>query len=352
MLAPRQRPACSGRFRGLWLACSLATCCTGCGATGGWVMNNSGMGYYQQGNYAMARHEFAMAVAEAPWNADYRHNLALTMKKSGDIVTAERVLRHNLSINSMHQPTYHTLALLYNEQGRQGEAHQLVQTWAETQPYVAAAHIEMAWLQREMGNIPDAERELRTALQIEPYNPIALAHLGQVYQDAGQSSQAAAMYQRSLAVNIDQPQVQSRLAAVSGTPYVGPNGPAGPRMAYQSPMLPAPLFDGAMMASSPQMMPAAFNQPMMSSPSMPAGMPMSSTPMETIIIPTTTMESGPLLPASTNPAAAAPSMTTAPSPTPIPSGTWQAVPQSSASRTNADPAHVPEMTALPTVEAH
>src|SRR5262245_16357766 len=154
-------PRATFPFAGIGIACAITVCCTGCGATGGWMMNNSGMGYYQQGNYAMARREFAVAVAEAPWNPDYRHNLALAMKRMGDSNGAERVLRHNLTVNTMHQPTYHSLAQLMNEQGRQGEAYELVQSWTETQPYMASAHIEMAWLQRETGNLPESERELR-----------------------------------------------------------------------------------------------------------------------------------------------------------------------------------------------
>lgn len=339
---PRMTILC-GRF---WIGCALAACCTGCGATGGWMMNNSGMGYYQQGNYAMARREFAVAVAEAPWNPDYRHNLALSMKRMGDAQSAERVLRHNLTINAMHQPTYHSLAQLMNEQGRQGEAHELVQSWSQTQPYMAAAHIEMAWLQRETGNLPDAERELRQALQIEPYHPVALAHLGQIYQDAGQSTQAAQLYQRSLAVNWNQPQVQTRLSAIS------PNslpGPAGPQMAYHTAMLPPPAFDGAMMAGGPQ-------TPTFMAGSQPTAIgSTTSVPIstETIMIPPMPTSAGSMMPTMAGPELSTPTIT-APAPQSVPATGWQAVPQSSSAKsTNADPAHVSEMTAtLPTVDPH
>jgi Flp pilus assembly protein TadD len=355
---------------GLGLVCGLALLCTGCGVTGGWVMNNSGMGYYQQGNYAMARHEFSHAVAEAPWNPDYRHNLALSLKRMGDVGGAERVLRHNLTVNAMHQPTYHSLAVLMNEQGRQGEAHELVQTWAETQPYLAGSHIEMAWLQREMGNMPDAERELRHALQIEPQNPIALAHLGQIYQDAGQSTQAASLYQRSLAMNMNQPQVQTRLANVTHSRF---HNPESIRLASYSNQLPPPVFDGAMMAAGPspampmgaQPTPMAMQSTpqgapmMMSSQPLPGGMPMSSAPMETIIIPpehgmphgammTTTVGPEIVLPPPGVPPAT--STTTA---KPAPTAGWQPVPQTGTAKSvNADPAHAPDVSALPTVDVH
>jgi Tfp pilus assembly protein PilF len=420
------------RYLGVVSVCSLPLALSGCGATSGWVMNNSGMGYYQQGQYAMARHEFAQAVAAAPWNADYRHNLAMALKQMGDVTTAERVLRHNLTVNVMHQPTYHSLAQLLNEQGRQGEALELVQTWSETQPYLAAAHIELAWLQREMGNLPDAERELRQALQVEPQNPIALAHLGSLYQDMGETHYAAQLYQRSLAVNWNQPQVQTRLAALAPaagmqpamnpaslaqlsygmnpmpygrpvSPYgvnVPPYGMPAPGMpGYGAPaygpaagmqiaarmQLPPPLFDQAVASPPASSMPnGAFlattpaphgSIPMNMGPAnLPAGMPLppgaqvvtspaplppgvpvagATVPPETIVIPANgALDMGPVLLPAPDVAAsstAVPAGTTITATKPLPSSGWQPITQTSA---QADPAHVPAPSPLPSTTAY
>lgn len=191
---------------------SVVFSAAGCQATSGWAFNNSGKAYYQRGNYAMARDEFRRAAMDDPANPHYRHNLALAMKKTGDVHGAERVLRDNLTrVSAMHQPTYHSLAQILVEQNRHGEAQQLLAGWADTQPYVPEAQIELAWIQRETGNLPAAEQSLRRALQSNPQHSTALAHLGQLYQDAGQPDRAAAMYQRSLATGWQQPQVQSRL---------------------------------------------------------------------------------------------------------------------------------------------
>ena len=196
---------------------SLLTFASGCCCTNGWWMNNSGMGYYQKGNYALAKNEFQRAVIDDPKAPDYRHNLAMAMQKTGDVANAEQVLRHNLTVDPMHQPTYHALAQLLVSQQRLPEAEQLVTGWRDTQPYVPESYVETAWVQHEMGNRVAAEQSLRQALQIKPNHPIALAQLGQLYHESGQPDQAAALYQQSLLARWNQPEVHSRLATITGS---------------------------------------------------------------------------------------------------------------------------------------
>ena len=196
------------------IAVGLLLLTVGCNASNGWAMNRSGMKQYQRGNFAQARHQFARAIASDPRNPDFRHNLAMSIQKQGDPVAAETILRHNLTIDAMHQPTYHSLAQVLTGMGRVPEAIDLVAGWAVTQPYVAEANLELAWLQREVGSIADAEQALMNALRADPTHPTALAHLGQLYQESGRTDQAVAYYQRSLASKWDQPEVQSRLATL------------------------------------------------------------------------------------------------------------------------------------------
>lgn len=190
---------------------------SGCCATNGWVMNNSGMGYYHKGNYSMARGEFERAVMDSPRSPDFRHNLAMAMQKQGDVQQAETVLRHNLSVDPMHQPTYHALTQILISQQRVDEADHLLTGWRESQPYAPEAYVEQAWFQRETGNLAAAEQTLQQALQVKPNHPAALAQLGQLHQETGQTGQAASYYQRSLQARWNQPAVRSRLAAINGT---------------------------------------------------------------------------------------------------------------------------------------
>ena len=243
----------------------------GCYAPGGWVANRTGMRQYNRGHYAQARNRFAHAVAHDPANPDYRHNLAMAIQKQGDPVSAEKIFRHNLTIDAMHQPTYHSLAQLMVAQGRAPEAQELIAGWAATQPYIPEANIEMAWIQRESGDYAGAEQSLQTALRADPTNPIALGHMGQLYQVAGRNDQAVAYYQRSLASNWDQPEVQSRLETlVESGPQTRSalmqNPVQSPMMASNAPMM---MVSDPMMAGAP----VTMGGPMM------ASAPVSAEPM-------------------------------------------------------------------------
>ncbi|MBS0206563.1 MAG: tetratricopeptide repeat protein [Planctomycetes bacterium] len=199
-----------------WMGClGLLSMLSGCCCTSGWMNNNWGMCQYQKGNYSQARGDFQRAVINSPRNPDYRHNLAMAMQKQGDTVGAEQVFRHNLSVDPMHQPTYHALSQMLISQQRTAEAEHLLTGWRESQPYVPEAYIEQAWFQRETGNRVAAEQTLRQALQVKPNHPTALAQLGQLYHESGQVDQASSYYQRSLISKWNQPEVQSRMATLT-----------------------------------------------------------------------------------------------------------------------------------------
>jgi tetratricopeptide (TPR) repeat protein len=143
------------------------------------------------------------------------------------------------------------------EQGRTGEAADLLQGWVDQQPYSSEPYIELAWLKRETGDLAGAEEALLSALKVRPNDHIVTAQLGQLYQDTNQPERAIAMYRRSLYTRWNQPEVQSRVAqlqrqypspgyTVAPVSYAAPPpqawyGASAPILGRTSPMTYAPL---------------------------------------------------------------------------------------------------------------
>jgi Flp pilus assembly protein TadD len=256
----------SAAFRGSWGALA-ALMCAGCNLMNGGVNNHVGTSFYRQGNYTMARDEFHRAVANDPWNADYIHNMATAMKRQGDIAGAESAYRKAIAIDPGHQPSYHGLALLMKDQGHTGEAADLLQGWADQQPYSPEPYIELAWLKRESGDLAGAEQALLSALKVRPNDHIVTAQLGQLYQDTNQPERAIAMYRRSLYTRWNQPEVQSRVAQlqrqspssgyrIAPAAYASPApqsfyGSSPPIVGRMSPVTYAPLSQGVPVYPTP-----------------------------------------------------------------------------------------------------
>lgn len=237
------------------LACLLGL--TGCNQTSGFVMNESGKGFYAQGNYTAARREFERALMDSPENANYAFNMASAMRKQGDLIGAERMYRHALTLDPRHQPAHHEIAALLRDQGRVAEAETHLQEWAATQPYLPEAHIEQAWLKRDQGDLLAAEQSLRAALQQQPNHAGAMSQLGQIYQETGRVSQARELYQRSLALNPFQAELRSRQSELGGAAAVnyanyGSDIAASP---------PAVAASAAPVTAAPAMNPVSFAQP-------------------------------------------------------------------------------------------
>lgn len=193
------------------LAALAGSTLPGCNQSSGFVMNESGKALYAQGHYTAARREFERALIDNPDNPDYAFNVASAMRRQGDLIGAERMYRHALNLDPRHQPSHHGLAEMYVDQGRVAEADSHLQEWADTQPYLAEAHIENAWFRRRQGDLTGAEQYLRRALQVDPKHPVAMAQLGDLYEVSGRPGEARAMYQRSLARNPFQSEVRARM---------------------------------------------------------------------------------------------------------------------------------------------
>ena len=186
------------------------------GCQTGYVMNQSGRGYYRSGQYAMAAKEFQTAVAQEPHNADYRANLAMALEKSGDATGAEKAYREALTVSPAHQASTHGLAQLMIDNNRQPEAVELMQSYVGLADYKPEAHLEMAWLQEKIGNQAGAQEAIQTALKRAPNNPAIMTRLGESYEKTGNTTAAVKVYQKALQANIGQPELQTRIARLTG----------------------------------------------------------------------------------------------------------------------------------------
>jgi len=205
---------------GFALAASLSVF-TGCESFIAQSRNAEGVQLYQQARYQDALHEFQEATYVEPYNADAFYNLAATYHRMNtmehrqvDADQAETYYNLCLDRNPNHTACYRGLAVLLIEQGRRDDAFRLMEGWAQREPNVADAKIELARLNEEFGNRPAAKEHLLEAIAIQPGNTRALAALGKIREDSGDSAQALANYQRSLWYDGRQPQLASRVSVL------------------------------------------------------------------------------------------------------------------------------------------
>ncbi len=204
----------------------------GCSQMTSQGLNSEGVRLYQTGNYQQAAEHFQRAIASDPRSATSYYNLAASLHKSGkltgrteDLAQAERLYNQCLEYDPNHTECYRGLTVLLTETGRQDAAYRLLEGWAARSPRLADPRIELARLWEETNNLPQASSQLVEALAIDPHNARALTALGRLREASGDRAQALANYQRSLAINRFQPEVQTRVAALTAA---GAGLPASP----------------------------------------------------------------------------------------------------------------------------
>jgi tetratricopeptide (TPR) repeat protein len=212
-----------------------------------WVshsQNADGARMFQQAYYQGAQQRFQQAIQSDPNNPDGYYNLARTYHQLGklhnqksDFQQAESYYHQCLDHDPNNQDCHRGLAVLLVEQGRSTDAFKLVEGWAARNPSLAAPKIELARLYEETGNRDAAKQHLIDAVAVDPTNSRALAALGKQREDAGETAQALANYQRSLSVDPNQPQIASRIGALS-TPMAPAFTPPGSTRVVTTPAAP------------------------------------------------------------------------------------------------------------------
>lgn len=215
-----QGPSSSRELVGLMLAV-LGVMSAGCSNMTSQALNSEGVRLYQNGNYIQAAEQFQRAIASNPQQADGYYNLASALHKNGklynrqeDLLQAEQLYNQCLDYDPQHTECYRGLAVLLTETNRQDAAFRLLEGWAARNPNMADPQIELARVLEETNNLPQASSRLVQALAIEPHNSRALTALGRLREVSGDTQQALANYQRSLAINRFQPAISARVASL------------------------------------------------------------------------------------------------------------------------------------------
>lgn len=187
-------------------------------------MNAEGVRLYQQGNFQLASDRFQQAIAHDPNSPNARYNLAASLHKAGvlynrpaDLQQAELLYNQCLERDPTNTDCHRGLAVLLTETGRQAEAFRLLNNWNTAYPQLADPKVELARLLEETGQNDEAKAKLVEALNADPNNARALTALGRLRDQAGDYTQALTNYQRSLAINQNQPEVAARIATLQAT---------------------------------------------------------------------------------------------------------------------------------------
>jgi tetratricopeptide (TPR) repeat protein len=218
-----------------------------CALAGGCQMvanqqNSDGVKMFEQAYYQGAAQRFQQAVQNDPNNPDGYYNLARTYHQLGklhnqkaDLQQAESYYHQCLDKDPNHQDCYRGLAVLLAEQGRGADAFKLVEGWSARNPSVPGPKIELARLYEESGNKEMAKQQLIAAVDADPTSARALAALGKLREDSGETAQALANYQRSLSIDPYQPQLASRIAALGAVSLPGTAPAANTRVVTSPP---------------------------------------------------------------------------------------------------------------------
>jgi tetratricopeptide (TPR) repeat protein len=203
----------------------LAAACGLSGLSGCQLMsyghNSEGVKMYQNAYYEGALQQFQKAVDADPNNADAYYNLASTYHQLGklhhrdtDLSQAESNYHRCLDHDPNHEDCYRGLAVLLVDKGHPDQAKEMLELWSQRAPGIPGPKIELARLAEELGDRQTAQARLIEAVHIDPQNARALAALGKLREESGDTGQALANYQRSLQINRFQPQVAARAAAL------------------------------------------------------------------------------------------------------------------------------------------
>jgi Tfp pilus assembly protein PilF len=174
--------------------------------------NEDGVLLFKKGEYVHARESFQAALALKPTDCNLLFNIGQCYDHMGQPDRAEQAYRECLKASPNHVECRQQLAALLWKLDRKADAAKMVEEWLVQQPRSASAFALHGWLFLQLNDLPKAQSRLQDALARDGNNRLALIALAQVYEAENRSDRAIFLYQRSLEVNPDQPEIVQRVS--------------------------------------------------------------------------------------------------------------------------------------------
>lgn len=179
---------------------------------------------HRSGNLEAAKPLYESVLRVAPSNPDALHFYGLLHYHQGQFGKAEELIRRALS----HAPDYvdalNNLGNILKEGGRVEESEALYRQVVKLQPEHANAYANLGVILKDQGRTDEAVDAYRSAISLlsksggaDPGLINAFYNLGRLLYLAGRHEEGAAMYERWLAHDPDQPIARHMLAACRGT---------------------------------------------------------------------------------------------------------------------------------------
>ena len=90
----------------------------------------------------------------------------------------------------------------------------MVEDWLAHEPNRSGPYALDGWMWRQSGDLLRAQSRLQQALAMDPGDRLALSELAQVYETMNRPDRALVLYERSLDLRPDQPEVKAHLTSL------------------------------------------------------------------------------------------------------------------------------------------
>jgi tetratricopeptide (TPR) repeat protein len=175
------------------------------------LFNDDGVSMFAHGDFNGARENFELALTLTPQDPGLLYNLGQCYDRLGKWQTAEEYYLSCLQVAPKHGDARQAQTSILYRTGRSQEGNRMILEWLEQNPKLADAFVLDAWRLRQEKALPLAQGRLQQALALEPNNRRALVELGIVYEMMNMPERALSLYERSLMVDPNQPEIAARV---------------------------------------------------------------------------------------------------------------------------------------------